>query len=1125
MSKIFSRRSYRNPVGNPVSIRLQEDDEEDFDDCKSSSSESAPIITINNRYNFRLPSIDLQRVQAVTARSRFTLPEVDINISVHRAAKEGVAGILRHILSDRKNHHDINRLDEYEMAPLHYAVLGDHVDIVKYLIEIGADVNVRGEFGQTPLHFTAMKNSICLKTLLAHHADSSIEDLSGCTAMHLAIKYGHRESVETLLLEKPTQANLLMHRVERNGLTLLHHTAKFGRSTICELFLASGADPMRQALDGTTAYHLAAAKGNIRVMEVILQAVRSREINIKSFVNSVDNEGETALHLAVQNGHSEATKLCLDHGAEVNAQRKNLYTPMHIAAIKGYINIGQILAGHGCRLNIRDVNHMTPLHRAALYNRVDFIKFLIKKHAKINMRDGDHFTPVLCASWKGHTEAVDCLLQHGARLDIRDKDGKTCLHWAADHDHVGTIKILLENSGQELINCEDDLCQTALFIAAQRGYIQAIRLLLANGAQVEQFDRDENTPLHLAARSGRIQCVQVICEMAPKLINSQNKRGRTPLHFAVIGGHKDIVLYFLKQGNNDILINASDLNKNTALHLASAWGHENVVKVLLERGADVTLLNSENQTCLDVAIENCCSSVGLAIIQSKYWDKVMDIKAYDGFSPMKRLIEKMPTVAEEVLDKCIEESHHSRENFDYSVAFNFSYMESTPEEMSTGIEFFAMAVRFQTDHGNDITVFKILPSLHHLDTMAKFNRVKLLQHPLTISYSRMKWDYGEKFVLYFNMFFYMLFVTFMTVYVVQASRDFGRVVSTTVGPSVQTNGTQSTPEPAGPLLISCQTLIFLLTIICGAKEGLQLAHQNWKYFLDPVNYLELTVYISAMVFIQPIGYKPDDFQWQVGTIAIFLAWMNLILFLQRIQYMGLYVLMFVSVLKTVLKVSIVVFMFIIAYAVAFNMLLRNQGSYSNLGIAITKVIISMLGEIDYVDTYVNAKTGGAVPYPNLTLIFLVMFAITMNIVLVNLMIGLAVGDIGTVQQHASMQKLAKKVDFTTALDSAFPYWYRKRFLHKPSMTIYPNRYTNIFNKVIQTLRKRALNNSSLSYENEKNDSSDYTLLRREVENEALEIDGMSETINSLQKAVNFLAARYGIEVDEGEDEYMYDYEM
>lgn len=46
----------------------------------------------------------------------------------------------------------------------------------------------------------------------------------------------------------------------------------------------------------------------------------------------------------------------------------------------------------------------------------------------------------------------------------------------------------------------------------------------------------------------------------------------------------------------------------------------------------------------------------------------------------------------------------------------------------------------------------------------------------------------------------------------------------------------------------------------------------------------------------------------------------------------------------------------------------------------------MLGEIDYVDTYIGARGAGNVPYPNLTLIFLVIFAITMNIVLVNLMV-------------------------------------------------------------------------------------------------------------------------------------------
>lgn len=71
----------------------------------------------------------------------------------------------------------------------------------------------------------------------------------------------------------------------------------------------------------------------------------------------------------------------------------------------------------------------------------------------------------------------------------------------------------------------------------------------------------------------------------------------------------------------------------------------------------------------------------------------------------------------------------------------------------------------------------------------------------------------------------MLFVTFMTIYVVQASIDLRTEISPTVDSSTSSNSTGSALVPAGPLLITCQTLIFLLTIICGAKEFLQLAHQ------------------------------------------------------------------------------------------------------------------------------------------------------------------------------------------------------------------------------------------------------------------------------------------------------------
>lgn len=83
MSKIFNRRSLRHPARNPMSIHLHEDDDDDFDDSKSESSECGAMDTIK-AYKFPLAGINLQRIQTVTAGPRFTMPEIDVSIGVHR---------------------------------------------------------------------------------------------------------------------------------------------------------------------------------------------------------------------------------------------------------------------------------------------------------------------------------------------------------------------------------------------------------------------------------------------------------------------------------------------------------------------------------------------------------------------------------------------------------------------------------------------------------------------------------------------------------------------------------------------------------------------------------------------------------------------------------------------------------------------------------------------------------------------------------------------------------------------------------------------------------------------------------------------------------------------------------
>ena len=70
----------------------------------------------------------------------------------------------------------------------------------------------------------------------------------------------------------------------------------------------------------------------------------------------------------------------------------------------------------------------------------------------------------------------------------------------------------------------------------------------------------------------------------------------------------------------------------------------------------------------------------------------------------------------------------------------------------------------------------------------------------------------------------------------------------------------------------------------------------------------------------------QDWQWQLGAIAIFLAWIDLVLFIRKVPRFGIYVVMFTDVLITFIQFFPVFFLFIIAFALAFYALLQNQVS-------------------------------------------------------------------------------------------------------------------------------------------------------------------------------------------------------
>lgn len=106
------------------------------------------------------------------------------------------------------------------------------------------------------------------------------------------------------------------------------------------------------------------------------------------------------------------------------------------------------------------------------------------------------------------------------------------------------------------------------------------------------------------------------------------------------------------------------------------------------------------------------------------------------------------------------------------------------------------------------------------------------------------------------------------------------------------------------------------------RELIQLYQQKYLYFLDPINLVSWLLYISAIIMVFPVfGGKMHELQFSCASLTVFLSWFNLLLLLQRFDQVGIYVVMFLEILQTLIKVLMVFSILIIAFGLAFYILL------------------------------------------------------------------------------------------------------------------------------------------------------------------------------------------------------------
>ncbi|QCE05745.1 death-associated protein kinase [Vigna unguiculata] len=231
--------------------------------------------------------------------------------------------------------------------------------------------------------------------------------------------------------------------------------------------------------------------------------------------------------------------------------------------------------------------------------------------------------------------------QTGRKKYVKQVTGRhndTELHLAAQRGDVGAVRqILLDVESQVmgtlgdgddddldteiaevracLVNEENELGETPLFTAAEKGHLHVVKELLnhSTAQTVSKKNRSGFDPLHIAASKGHHSIVQVLLDYDPGLSKTIGPSNSTPLITAATRGHTEVVNELLSKDCS--LLEIARSNGKNALHLAARQGHVEIVKALLSKDPQLARrTDKKGQTALHMAVKGqSCDVVKLLL--------------------------------------------------------------------------------------------------------------------------------------------------------------------------------------------------------------------------------------------------------------------------------------------------------------------------------------------------------------------------------------------------------------------------------------------------------------------------------------------------------------------------------
>ncbi|XP_014230836.1 ankyrin-1-like [Trichogramma pretiosum] len=470
-----------------------------------------------------------------------------------------------------------------------------------------------------------------------------------------------------------------------SGLSHFHVACITGLEPIVKKFFKFGQDNKCLVQEtGISPLHLAVCHGHKKVARWLLSCV--------------NETGSTSLHLPCHRPDNDSANALLESSykkyqlVHINAQDKSGRTPLHWALHKDAKNMVEWLLRKGADPNLPDKNGSTPLH--VICKRICFMWSM---------------TDIKNYDW------VENTVQSGIRWKISREE--------VEHDKIMELFLQKIDEMQLTVKLDavDHKGSTPIYYALRFGKHRIVEVLLRRGVDVNLANEEGLTPLHLIC-SFNVHFLETLFQINDEIqqtvqVNAVDNNGKTPLHYAVIRGSKQIAEALLRRGadptlvtangssllhffcqsrynaeleellfNDDkqqmVQIDAKDKLGNTPLHLAAAnFEDTRQIEYLLRRGANPNIANAEGLTPLHII---CCGKLDDDRIKLffKITDDIQQVVQVDardklGRTPLQCAVASLwPNTVQVLLDRGADLSifvFPTMEHFDETFCKEYSY--------------------------------------------------------------------------------------------------------------------------------------------------------------------------------------------------------------------------------------------------------------------------------------------------------------------------------------------------------------------------------------------------------------------------------------------------------------------